>query len=182
MQGPRITPLPPDERDEEISTLLAAVAVGDGELNIFATLARHPKLLKNFMRFGGALLFAGELSPRDRELLILRTGANTRSEYEWGQHVRIGREAGLTDEEIRRAYEGPDAGGWTDLERALLQAADELHASARISDDTWAVLRERYDDRQLIELCMLVGQYHLVAFTLNSLGVEGEPGLEGFPS
>ena len=72
--------------------------------------------------------------------------------------------------------------GWSDFDARLLRAADELHNDAVISDATWAKLAERYDDKQLIEVCMVVGQYHLVSFTLNSLGVEREPGVEGLPS
>jgi 4-carboxymuconolactone decarboxylase len=63
----------------------------------------------------------------------------------------------------------------------LLRATDELHADACIADDTWDALAARYDERQLIELPMLVGHYHLVAFTLNSLGVQPESGLEPLP-
>jgi alkylhydroperoxidase family enzyme len=74
------------------------------------------------------------------------------------------------------------AGGWSAEDEALLHAADELHEASVISDPTWDALAARFDDQQLIELCMLVGQYHLVAFALNSLRVQREPGVEGFPA
>jgi len=182
MQEPRITPLAPDERDERVQELLSSMAIGGGELNIFATLARHPRLFKQWMRFGGTLLLKGELPARDRELLILRTAWNCAADYEWGQHVRIGKDTGLTDEEIARLPGGADAAGWDAFDAVLIRAADELHHDARIGDDTWAALADRYDERQLIELCMLVGQYHLVAFTLNSLGVQREAGVQGLPT
>ena len=172
MQEPRIKPLPPDERTEDVAEVLA----GLGELNIFATLAWHPKLMRDWLRFGGRVLYGGVLGARERELLILRTAHLCDAEYEWGQHVRIAREAGVTDEEIARVPDGPTAEGWSDFDAALLRAVDELHSSARISDATWDVLASRYDEKQLIELPMLVGQYHLVAFTLNSLGVQLESG------
>ena len=117
---------------------------------------------------------------RERELLILRTGWRCQSVYEWGQHVLIGRRAGLTDEDIARLKDGPDAPGWDPFDAALVRAADELHDDGCITDATWAALRERYDDAQLIEVPMVVGQYHLVSFTLNSLGVQREPGVPGF--
>lgn len=181
MPGPRIPPLRPDERDERTAEMLDALrAPDDRELNIFATLARHPRLFRRWSAFGGVLLYGGDLSPRHRELLILRTGWLCRSEYEWGQHVAIARAAGISDDEMASVREGPAAERWTPLERVLLQAADELHESARISDETWAALAGEYDEKQLIEVCMIVGQYHLVAFTLNSLGVEREDGVEGF--
>lgn len=176
MSGARIPPLPPEERDAQAEELLGGVAAGQAS-NIFTTLVRHPGLFRKWLPFGGKLL-AGKLPARDRELLILRTGWNCRAEYEWGQHVVIGKQAGLTDDEIARV---PDAHGWAGFDRTLLRAADELHADSVIADATWAALSERYDERQLIEVCMLVGHYHLVAFTLNSLGVEREPGVAGFP-
>lgn len=180
MPEPRMAPLPVDERDERTAELLQGL-MGGGDMNIFTTLARHPKLLKRWAAFGGTLLAGGELPAREREILVLRTGANCRSEYEWGQHVRIGKDAGLTDDEIRRIFDGP-AAGWDEDDRVLIVAADELHTDARLSDPTWAALAKRYNDKQLIELLMIVGQYHLVSFTLNSLGVEREPGVEGFPA
>ncbi len=76
---------------------------------------------------------------------------------------------------------GPDDPSWSADDVALLRAADELHAGAHIGDDTWAGLAARWTTAQLIELCMVVGQYHLVAFTLNSLGVQREAGVDGLP-
>jgi 4-carboxymuconolactone decarboxylase len=183
---PRIPPLPPDERDERTEELLRALRAGPGpdgaDLNIFATLARHPRLLKRWSAFGGTLLYGGELPERDRELLILRTAWNCRADYEWGQHVRIGVAAGLTEEEVDRVPGGPGASGWSHEDAALLTAADELHDDARIGDESWRALAARFSDSQLIELCMVVGQYHLVAFTLNSLGVEREDGVPSLPA
>lgn len=179
---PRIPPTVPADRDPRTEELLAPLRRPDGsDLNIFATLAHHPKLLKRWSAFGGTLLYGGRLSHRDRELLILRTGYLCGAEYEWGQHVEIARGIGMTDDEIERVAAGPDADGWSETDRALLAAADELHRANRIGDATWATLAAAYDAQQLIEVCMVVGQYHLVAFTLNSLGVEPEPGLPAMP-
>jgi alkylhydroperoxidase family enzyme len=173
--APRIPPLPTEGRDSKTAELLEALSGFNGtELNIFATLARHPRLLKRWSAFGGVLLYGGALPARERELLILRTGYLCRAPYEWGQHVPIGRSAGLTDEEIARVAEGPGAAGWSAGDATLLRAADELHADQCISDPTWAELAGTWDEQQLIEVCMVVGQYHLVAMTLNSLGVEPE--------
>ncbi len=119
---------------------------------------------------------------RERELLILRTGWLCQAEYEWAQHRLIGQSVGISDAEIERVREGPEAAGWDPFEATLLRAADELHASARIDDATWDELAARYDEAQLIEVPMVVGHYHMVAFTLNSLGVPLEEGVEGFGS
>lgn len=183
MAPPRIPPLAPADRDPRTEELLAALRRPDGtDLNIFATLAHHPKLLKRWSAFGGVLLYGGRLSDRDRELLIMRAGYLCRAHYEWGQHVAFARAAGISDDEIARIAGGPDTDGWSSDDATLLQAVDELHADSRISDTTWATLAARYDAQQLIEICMVVGQYHLVAFTLNSLGVEPEPGLPEMPA
>jgi 4-carboxymuconolactone decarboxylase len=181
---PRIPPQPSQEWAEEVQRILTADR-GDqprlGDLNIFTTLARHPELFRSWMRFAGYLLTDGKLAFADRELVILRTGYNCRAPYEWGQHVRIALDGGIAREIVERVAAGPDAPGWDDRQVLLLRAADELHAGARISDFTWDGLARHLDEQQLIELPMLIGQYHLVAFALNSLGIQPEPGLEPLP-
>ncbi len=153
--------------------------VAGSEANIFATLVRAEGLTRRWLPFGGKLL-NGKIPARDRELLILRTGWNCGSEYEWAQHVVLGRSAGLTEDEILRIPDGP-GGEWAPADSTLLRAADELHNDYSITDTTWHSLSEVYDAAQLIELPMLVGHYHMVAMTLNSLGVQLDPGLTGFP-
>jgi alkylhydroperoxidase family enzyme len=178
-EPPRIPPLSDDELDEQQRELLGGVRVdGAPASNIFATLVRNPGLFRRWLPFGGKLL-AGKLPPRERELLILRTAVHCQADYEWGQHTLIARSLGISDEEIERVRSGPDAPGWDGFDAALLRAADELHETARISDSTWDSLVGRYDERQLIEVPMVVGHYHMVAFTLNSLGVPLEPGVSG---
>src|SRR5213080_4571578 len=114
---PRMAPVLPDERDEQQQELLGGVGALTGPAsNIFDTLVRHPGLFRKWLPFGGKLL-SGKLPPRDRELLILRTGWLCRSAYEWGQHVLMARAAGVTDEEIARVVEGADAEGWEPFER-----------------------------------------------------------------
>jgi alkylhydroperoxidase family enzyme len=179
--APRIPPLAAGEQDERQRELLEQVGLAGPTVNIFATLVRHPGLFARWLPFGGKLL-SGRLPARDRELLVLRTGWRCRSEYEWAQHVVVGRAAGLTDEEIERVTAGPDAPGWDPFDALLLRAADELHDDSCLSDGVWAALAERYDERQLIEVPMLVGHYTLVSYTLNSLGVPLEDGVTGFPS
>ncbi len=177
---PRIAPLPAAEQDEQQRELLAGVKVADAPAsNIFATLVRNPGLFRRWLPFGGKLL-AGKLPARDRELLILRTAVLCRAEYEWGQHRLIGRKAGIEEVEIERVRLGPDAEGWDPFDAVLVRAVDELHESSCITDATWETLAARYNEVQLIEVPMVIGHYHLVAFTLNSLGVELEPGVAGF--
>ena len=175
----RIPPKTAAEQDDQDRELLAQ-AGGEAAFatNIFATLVRHPGLFRKWLPFGGKLL-VGKLPARDRELLILRTGHNCDADYEWHQHELIARRSGVTDEEIARVREGADAPGWDPFDASLLRAADELHTTSTLSDATWAALAERYDERQMIELPMLVGHYHLVAYALNSLGVQIEDDAAG---
>ena len=118
---------------------------------------------------------------RDKELLILRTAWLSRGDYIWGRHNLIGQGAGLTVEQIARVTEGPDADEWEDFDRALLQAADELHTSRFISRPTWDALAERYTEEQLREVVLIVGNYTQLAMFQNTLGALLEPGVEGLP-
>jgi 4-carboxymuconolactone decarboxylase len=183
--APRIEPLPESKWDPEIAEVFAresdGIPTSGRVLNIFRTLAHHPKLLKRWTVFGNHVLFKSTLGPRERELVILRIGWLCRSEYEWGQHVRIGRQAGLTEEEICRIPLGPDAAGWSAFDADLLRATDELHHDSRVSDATWSRVSARYDKQQMLDLLFAVGQYTLVSMVLNSCGVELDPGVDGFP-
>ena len=182
LREPRVAPLPESEWDEETRDLLGGLMRAGGRvLNIFATLARHPRLLKRWLVFGNHVLGKNTLSPRDRELLILRIGWLCRAEYEWGQHAVIARGVGISDDEIRRVTEGPAAPGWDPADADLLRAVDELHEDAMIGDATWRALAARYDTQQLMDLVFTVGQYNLVSMALNTLGVQLDPGIPGFP-
>jgi alkylhydroperoxidase family enzyme len=169
--------LPEAEQSDAAKELLATSVLPDA--NIFTTLVRAPGLFRKWLPFGGKLL-RGKLPGRDRELLILRTAWNCQARYEWGQHVIIGGNEGITEVEIERIA-SRHIDGWSEADVALMRAADELHDDYCISDGTWEQLARRYDTEQLIEIPMLVGQYHLVAMTLNSLGVALDDGIEGFP-
>jgi 4-carboxymuconolactone decarboxylase len=176
LMKPRLEPLPRDRWDEETRALL-----GDNPLNVFATFAHHPKLMKRWMVFGNHVLAKSTLSPRDRELVVLRTGWNCRAPYEWGQHVRIARSIGITDEEIARVAEGPDATGWTASDALVLRAADELHSEQTLSDATYDALTARYDVQNLLDLVFTVGQYHLVSMALNAFRAERDDAVTGVP-
>jgi len=176
---PRLAPLSEGEWDEETERLLRAN--GREPLNIFKTIAHHPKLMKRWLVFGAHVLSKSSLPARDRELVILRVGWLCQAEYEFGQHTAIGRASGLDDAEIRRITEGPDAPGWSDFDATLLRATDELVGDAFITNPTWEALSARYSVEQRIDLIFCIGQYNLVSMALNSLGVQLDPGVPGFP-
>ena len=165
----------------------AAEADGDAERhrsgppNILLTIGRVPGLLEPFLGFANALATNGKLPRRAAELLALRAAWHCRSAFEWGHHVEYARDAGLGEAEIERVVDGPDAEGWGDVDRALLRAADELHAVQKVSDATWAVLRGAFDDAQLVEIPFIVGHYTMLSMVASSTGVPLEPGLPALP-
>jgi alkylhydroperoxidase family enzyme len=150
------------------------VATRSGPPNIFTTLARHRRLFRRWLRFAAVLMPRGTLPRADTELVILRVAHNCGSDYEWSQHERIAQRAGLSREQVQRVREGAAADGWSARQTLLLRAADELHADRAMSDDLWGALRPRLSDEELIELCMLVGHYEMLAMTLNTLRVQPE--------
>jgi 4-carboxymuconolactone decarboxylase len=170
---PRIAPLQPEQWSEEQRELLTR---GNPQrvLNVFSTLATHPDLLKRWLPFANHILFKSTLSARDREILILRIGHLCRSGYEFHQHTRIGKAAGLSDAEIEAIRTGPADSVWNDFERTLLRAVDELHRDSFLSDATWNALREHYNDQQMMDVVFTVGQYAMVSMALNSFGVQVE--------
>jgi AhpD family alkylhydroperoxidase len=141
-------------------------------LNVLGTLAQHVELTTAYHTFNGHVLFGTSLSPRQRELLVLRVAAVRDCEYEWAQHVGLARDAGISDEEIERVAGGPDVDGWSPLDAAMVRCVDELVADARIADDTWAVLAAELDTQQLMDLVFTVGAYDLMAMAMRSFGIQ----------
>ena len=167
----------------ELAEVLAKTAIREGEpLNIFRTLGHHPALLKRFNVLGGAFIAQGLLPAREREIVILRVGWNCRAIYEFGQHTIMGRDAGLTDAEIASLASTRALGDWSADDHALIALADELCADDCASEATFAALRRRWNDAELIELVMLAGFYRMVSGFLNTFGVQPEAGLPGWPS
>ena len=158
-----------------LTSVVAARATRGEPLRIFTTLGRHRRLFRPWLRFAATLMFRGELSRTDRELVTLRTAWRCGSWYEWVQHVVLARRACLSADDIERTLQGPAADGWTPHQRALLEAVDEMHDLRVITDRTWDEVSAQLNDRELVELCLLVGHYEMLALTLNSLGVEPEP-------
>jgi alkylhydroperoxidase family enzyme len=140
-------------------------------LNALGLFAHHPALTHAFNTFNGHVQFATTLTTRQRELLILRVAALRSSDYEWAQHVILGRDAGLADDEMAAIAEGPDARYWSPVERALLQATDELLATATVTDATYAALAAELDTQQLIDVVFTVGCYDTVAMAFRTFDV-----------
>ena len=181
----RIQPLLPEQWPDQMREALAALRPPDPRhplpprrddrpkaLNALGTVARHPQLARAFHTFNGHVLFGSTLSPRQRELLVLRVAAVRGSDYEWAQHAFLARDAGLGDDDIARIAVGPEASGWSSLHRAMVRAVDELVSDALISDSTWSALAGELDEQQLMDLVFTVGAYEVLAMAFRSFGVE----------
>lgn len=151
---------------------IGARAIGAGPPNFMTTLGRNRGLFRRWLLFAGGLMPGGRLPRQDTELVILRVAHLCASAYELDHHERLGARAGLTSGDLARVARGPAADGWTPRQAALLRATDELHHDRRIGDETWALLAGHLDEPDMIELCMLAGNYQMLAGTLNSLGVQ----------
>lgn len=178
---PRIPPVKKADWTDAQRELLTPYESGNRLYNVYTTMANYPDLMRDWIVFASHVLRRNSLPERDREILILRIGWLCQSEYEWAQHVRLGRGVGLTDEDIQNIMAGPSARGLSKNDRLLLQATDELHEDAFISDETWNALSDIYDTKQMMDLVFTVGEYNLVSMALNSFGVQLDEGLEGFP-
>ena len=191
---PRIAPLPPEKWSPAVRAALEATlprvstlngesapAAGAKPLPILSVIAHDEALLVPFLGFASALAQHGALPRRDSELLALRTAWRCGSAFEWGHHVFYARAAGVSDEEIARVAEAAIAPAWSPREAALLRAADELVATQRIGDATWAALRTELTDAQLVEVPFVVGQYAMLSMVAESTGVELEAGLPPLP-
>jgi alkylhydroperoxidase family enzyme len=141
-------------------------------LNVLGTLAHHPALARAFHTFNGHILFATTLSPRQREVIVLRVAHRRDSPYEWAQHVVLAGDVGLTDEEVARLREDADAPGWDPVDAALVRAVDELLASARLGDETWAALTAELDEQQVLDAIFTVGAYDALAMALGACATE----------
>jgi 4-carboxymuconolactone decarboxylase len=180
LDKPRLQPLEADQWSETVRQILKPMVERGEVFNIFKTIAHHPDLMRRWLVFGNHVLFKSTLPAREREILILRIGWLCQAEYEWGQHVRIGLDTGLSNEEIQRIKTGPDAPEWSEQDRLLLKATDELRADAHISDAVWQGLGKYYNTQQLMDIVFTVGQYNLVSMALNTLGVQLDKGLPTF--
>lgn len=178
MGDARLEPLPPRAWPPEMRDALAPLtppvpraADQPKGLNLLGTFAHHPALTKAYHQFVAHLLYGTTLTPRQRELLILRVAALRGADYEWAQHVVLALEVGLDREEIAAVRAG-DRSRWEPAEAALLTAVDELVADARISDETWATLKAGLSDQQLLDVVFTVGAYETLAMFLHSFGVQ----------
>jgi alkylhydroperoxidase family enzyme len=163
---------------EEDADTAAKHRVNGRDLNLFKVLMHHPALVRRWTVFAGHVLRKQTLPPRERELLILRIGWLNQAEYEWAQHVEIAKREGISEAEIDSIKLGP-TGPWAAEDAMLLQAVDDLFENSVMSDATWNALAKKYSTEQMLDLVFTIGQYNLVCWALNSLGVPLDDFLPG---
>jgi 4-carboxymuconolactone decarboxylase len=172
--SPRVKPLTWESMTAEQRDLVAPQMRERTVPNLYATLVVHTRFYAPRLRFGSYIQRESRLSPKTRELLILRTAWLMNSEYEWAHHVPVAQDAGFTEAEIARIAQRRLANEWSDEQRSLLAAADELRREAFISDATWQQLAKCYDTETMIEIVYTVGGYAMTALAINSLGIQVE--------
>lgn len=180
---PRITPVDPPYDPEVALDLEKLMPPGIPPLNIFRTIANHPRLLRKFRLTAPAFYAKGLLDPKDRELVIHRACARCGAEYEWGVHVAaFARPMGFSEAWIHATvHAAADDPVWSEREALLVQMVDALHDTGDIPDDLWKALAALWDAPQLVELVILAGQYHLISFVVNAFRIEFEEGAPSFP-
>lgn len=172
----RLAPLPADEWDDQVRDALGVLlpperinAADAG--NLLTTLVRNPALARAYLKFSTYVLRDSTLSPRVREIVVLRTVHRRNCSYLWSHHIPIAQRAGLTLDEIAGIRRGEAA---NDFDRAVLQAVDEVEDQAVVSDNTWEALGGQLDDRQRMDLIFAAGCYGLLGAAVNTFGVQGE--------
>jgi len=177
----RIAPAsPPLELD--MQEAIDAIMRGAPPLVLFTTMARDRRLFFKF--FNSGLLDRGNLTIREREIVIDRVTAGCGAEYEWGVHVSVYAEkAGLTEAQIASLVTGgPDDDCWSDEDRVLIRLWDGLQQSCTVDDDVWMQLTAHHGDEAILELLLLAGTYQTVSYLVNGLRLPLEPGARRFPA
>jgi alkylhydroperoxidase family enzyme len=176
---PRITEA---ERTEEVRSMFAAMA-GVGVSNIdnnhvLLTFAQYPALTQPFLEFNRHLLTTSTLPVRLRQIAILRTAWQRRARYMWSSHLRMSLRLGLSGADFTAVQQGATATQWTDAERAVVRAVDQLCEQSDLDDEHWNHLAAYFDRRQMMDFLFTVGTYVLLAITFNAMRVEREPELQ----
>ncbi|BBX21121.1 carboxymuconolactone decarboxylase [Mycolicibacter terrae] len=172
----RLEPLPADSWDDTVRdalrSLLPAERANPRDAgNVLATMVRHPALTRAYLPFNAYLLTGSTLSPRDREIALLRAVLKSDCDYLWSHHLPIAERAGLTAEEIDTVRSGQPAGK---SDAAVVHAADELVDSRTISAAVWDELGQHFTEEQRMDLVFTIGGYCLLAMAVNAFGVQKE--------
>lgn len=165
MNRTKLEPLVPENWPEALENIRYRLK---SPLNIHNIMAHHPDLMRAWMPFRDHVVCGGSLSPRQRELIILRTAHNCEADYEWRHHVERGLQAGLDEAEIQRVRQGPGATGWQADESVLLSAADDCHRDFCISRENLQEMERLFSARQQLDVTATVGMYMTLALIIKT--------------
>jgi 4-carboxymuconolactone decarboxylase len=172
----RLAPLPAEEWGDAARASLASLIPPDrtnpsGAGNVLSTMVRHPALTGAYLPFNSYLLMNSTLSPRVREVALLRAVLRGNSDYLWSHHLPIAARAGLSPEDIG----GIESGSCPDpTDQVVVQAVDDLTAHTTVTQSTWEKLGEVFTDKQRMDLVFAIGGYYLLAMAVNTFGVQDE--------
>lgn len=180
----RMAPLDLEQATEEQLEILKPWRTPEGRIfNLFSTFIKHPDMLRRWYPYGMHVMMKSTLPERDREIVIMRIASLNESDYEWGHHRLIANRIGLSDEDLARVIKGAEADGWSEQDRLLIRAVDEMKAFAAMSNEVYDGLATFYNEKQMMDIVHTYGAYNLVSTCLNVFGIQLEedvPGLETF--
>ncbi|OHV41063.1 MULTISPECIES: carboxymuconolactone decarboxylase family protein [Pseudofrankia] len=186
----RVEPLRPHQFPPRMRAALAAMVPPEPRypmpnaegrpkaLGMLGTFAHHPQLARAFFTFNGQVLLATTLSPRQREILVLRVAARRACGYLWAEHAHLAKEAGLTAEEVARITSDPGAPFFNPIDTALLRAVDEIVTDGVLTDGTWSALASALDTQQMLDVIFTIGAYETVSAMLRSFGIEPDDSMD----
>ncbi|HEX3869532.1 MAG TPA: carboxymuconolactone decarboxylase family protein, partial [Pirellulales bacterium] len=178
LKVPRIVPVPEDQWTDVQKGLISKYAPNGRPDNALKTLLNLPELVEAVMPYTNYLLNESSLSPRHRELLVLRTAWLLGNEPLWATHAKAARDAGMSSSEIRRVAQGPDEAGWDPFEAMLLRLADELFRNSSVTNSTWRALSSRYDMNNLMDAVETVNHFLVLSIVYNTFGVQPDADLK----
>ncbi|MFF7245514.1 carboxymuconolactone decarboxylase family protein [Embleya sp. NPDC008237] len=179
----RITPLSPPYAAETEAALARWMGPARERepLALFRVLEHHPELASRMRVVGSGLLVHGTLPAVERETVVQRVCARAGCSYEWGVHAEVfGEQVGLTPRQLRATVHD-DAGAWSERQAILVRVVDELHDGADLADATWAELRARFADAEIVEILVLAGWYRTIAYVANALRLPEEEWAAPYP-
>jgi alkylhydroperoxidase family enzyme len=173
---PRIAPLPESQWTDVHKQLVAKYAPGGSADNALRTLLQLPELVDGVMPYTNYLSEESTLTPRHREILVLRAAWLAGSQPLWATHAASARKAGMSAADIRRVAQGPDASGWDPFDATLLRLADQLYRNSSVTDATWKALSAGYDMFHLMDAVETVNHFIVLSMIYNSFGVQPDEG------
>ena len=141
-------------------------------LNLYKVAAHSPKVFLNLIRLGNSVIGRMELSPKLREIVILRVATLTGSEYEWAQHVPVALQVGVSQKQLDAISDWKNSPEFNDEERAVLQYTDEVAQKVKVTDQTFDRLKNLFNEQAIVELTITIGYYGMLARLLVPLQVE----------